>query len=129
MECLSSLYHYPVVINLQLLFPMSHSQILETLRKHIRVEKSLNSSATTLKGPGDFNTVVIFDAIASMPGVKMPWKEMVQICKDEGVWSLVDAAHSLGQEMNVDLAHVDPDFWVAVSHFVVHVGIITMLIV
>ena len=42
---------------------------------------------------------------------------MVQICKDEGVWSVIDAAHSIGQEVDLDLGKVAPDFWVSVSFY------------
>ena len=44
--------------------------------------------------------VVVIDAISSMPGVLMPWKRMVEICKEQGLWSVVDAAHSIGQEVS-----------------------------
>ena len=43
--------------------------------------------------------VAVIDSIASMPGVLLPWQEMVKVCREEGVWSVVDAAHSLGQEV------------------------------
>lgn len=39
---------------------------------------------------------------------------MVQICKEEGVWSVVDAAHSIGQEMDINLGEVQPDFFLSV---------------
>lgn len=39
---------------------------------------------------------------------------MVQICNEEGVLSIVDAAHSVGQEMGIDLGAVRPDFWISV---------------
>ena len=42
---------------------------------------------------------------------------MVQICKDEDVWSVIDAAHSIGQEVDLDLEKIAPDFWVSVSFF------------
>jgi hypothetical protein len=31
------------------------------------------------------------------------------------VWSVVDAAHSIGQEVGIDLGKVQPDLWVSVS--------------
>jgi selenocysteine lyase/cysteine desulfurase len=46
----------------------------------------------------------------------MPWKEMVQVCKEGGAYSVIDAAHSLGQEVGINLEKADPDFWVSVSH-------------
>lgn len=45
----------------------------------------------------------------------MPWKELVKICKEEGAWSVIDGAHSIGQEVDVNLKEADPDFWVSVS--------------
>jgi len=41
---------------------------------------------------------------------------MVKICKDEGVWSVIDAAHSIGQEQNINLTEIGPDFWVSNCH-------------
>ncbi|KAJ8073099.1 hypothetical protein AAF712_007381 [Marasmius tenuissimus] len=43
----------------------------------------------------------------------MPWREMVAICREEGALSIIDAAHSLGQELNINLGDTQPDFWVA----------------
>lgn len=45
----------------------------------------------------------------------MPWQEMVKISKEEGIWSVVDAAHSIGQEPGINLDQAQPDFWVSVS--------------
>lgn len=59
--------------------------------------------------------VAIIDSISSNPGALMPWREMVTISKKEGVWSVVDAAHSIGQEVGIDLDEAQPDFWVSVS--------------
>jgi len=59
--------------------------------------------------------VAVVDAIAANPGVRLPWKEMVAICRDAGVWSVVDAAHSIGQEVDINLSKMKPDFWVSVS--------------
>ncbi|KAJ7837375.1 PLP-dependent transferase [Mycena olivaceomarginata] len=46
--------------------------------------------------------VAIIDSIASLPALLLPWKEMVQICKEESVLSIIDAAHSIGQEINLN---------------------------
>ena len=51
---------------------------------------------------------MVIDSIISKPGMLLPWKEMVQICKDEDVWSVIDAAHSIGQELDLDLEKVAP---------------------
>ena len=60
--------------------------------------------------------VAIIDSIVSNPGVVLPWKEIVKICAEEGVLSIVDGAHSIGQELDINLAEVNPDFWVTVSY-------------
>ena len=48
-----------------------------------------------------------------MRSVIYPWEALVKMCKKYGIISLVDAAHSIGQH-KVDLAQVDPDFFVSV---------------
>lgn len=60
--------------------------------------------------------VAVVDAIAANPGVRLPWKEMVAICRDAGVWSVVDAAHSIGQEVDINLSEAKPDFWISTCH-------------
>lgn len=44
----------------------------------------------------------------------MPWERMVQVCKEEGVISLVDGAHAIGQ-IKLDLSSADPDFFISVN--------------
>ncbi|ESK85204.1 aminotransferase family protein [Moniliophthora roreri MCA 2997] len=92
----------PKLSSFHLAFPESHASILERFQTHIRALKR-----------GGSKVVALFDSIVSCPGVIMPWKQMVRICREEGVISIVDAAHSLGQERNIDLNDVQPDFWVA----------------
>ena len=111
--CTSDLNPHPSVHQYTLNFPASHSEILSQFREQLRAAKRVDASTTSLP---EHNVVVLFDSINSMPGIMMPWKEMVKICKEEGAWSIVDAAHSLGQELDIDLSAVDPDFWISVSY-------------
>ena len=39
---------------------------------------------------------------------------MVAICREAGVISIVDGAHSIGQELDINLSEARPDFWVSV---------------
>jgi hercynylcysteine S-oxide lyase len=119
---------------------MSHADIAEAFRAKIRQLKATSpntkfdilASDASLNGKSN-RFVAIIDSIASNPGVYMPWKEMVKICKEEGVWSVIDAAHSIGQEvgsfsfdrhilmmghtqLHVNLSVVQPDFWVSNCH-------------
>ena len=58
--------------------------------------------------------VAIIDSIASNPGVYLPWKEMANLCRERDILTVIDAAHSVGQEPNINLSEARPDFWVAV---------------
>ena len=55
--------------------------------------------------------VAIVDSIVSVPGMHLPWKEVVAICREEGVRSVVDATHSVGQEVGINLEEAKPDIW------------------
>ncbi|KAH9934339.1 pyridoxal phosphate-dependent transferase [Fomitopsis serialis] len=105
--------HNLMLSEFKLSFPERRSVILGRFKAHIRAIKraqALHSGVTPRSTP---KIVAVFDSISAAPAVLMPWKEMVQICKDECVWSVVDAAHSLGQEVDLDLGRVSPDFWVS----------------
>ncbi|TFY57850.1 hypothetical protein EVJ58_g6777 [Rhodofomes roseus] len=96
---------HPILSEFKLLFPETRSSILRRFRAHIR---SLRSTSKT-----NAKVVAVFESISATPGVVMPWREMVQICKANDVWSVVDAAHALGQERDIDLSSAAPDFWVS----------------
>lgn len=60
--------------------------------------------------------VAVFDTIVSQPGFKLPWEDMVKICREAGILSAVDAAHAVG---HIDMSHtgeVSPDFLVSNCH-------------
>lgn len=56
-----------------------------------------------------------FDTVTSMPGVRVPWERLVEVCKAEGVLSLVDGAHGVGQ-IAIDLSKSQPDFFASNCH-------------
>ncbi|KAG2104697.1 pyridoxal phosphate-dependent transferase [Suillus discolor] len=102
---------YGAVSTFDLSFPISHAEILENWREHLR---QVTSEGGDLKQTR--KVVAVMDAIVSNPGARLPWKEMVAICKDAGVWSVVDAAHAIGQEVDINLSEAKPDFWVSNCH-------------
>ena len=97
---------HPILHAVEYTFPMSHADIVKAFRAKIHELKATHpntkfdilSSDTSLDGKHN-RFVAIIDSISSNPGVYLPWKEMVKVCKEEGVWAVIDAAHSIGQEV------------------------------
>lgn len=97
---------HPTVHTVQLTYPMSHADVVKAFRASIKEIKAAHPDVQFDIRPEDTSPegksnrfVAIIDAIASNPGVYMPWKEMVKVCEEEGVWSVIDAAHAIGQEV------------------------------
>lgn len=59
--------------------------------------------------------LALFDAVVSMPGVTVPWEQLVDLCRQHGVISLVDAAHAIGL-IPLDLKKARPDFFCTNLH-------------
>ncbi|TFL02284.1 PLP-dependent transferase [Pterulicium gracile] len=115
----------PKVSVMQLIFPTTHAEIIAKFRAHIEcLVKARTSFAQNwglrkkcnVKTAGKGKIVAIIDSIVSTPGMLMPWKEMVEICGEYGVWSVVDGAHSIGNEQGINLCEALPDFWVSNAH-------------
>ncbi|OCB85273.1 PLP-dependent transferase [Sanghuangporus baumii] len=89
-----------------LAFPTTPAIIIDAFRAHLK----------GLPRKSGCKIIAIIDSIASIPGALMPWKELVKICKEEDVMSVIDAAHSIGQELDINLKETDPDFWISNCH-------------
>uniref|UniRef100_A0A0E0JHB8 Aminotransferase class V domain-containing protein n=1 Tax=Oryza punctata TaxID=4537 RepID=A0A0E0JHB8_ORYPU len=60
--------------------------------------------------------LAVIDHITSMPSVVIPVKELVAICREEGVDKVfIDAAHSIGQ-VPVDVRDIGADFYTSNLH-------------
>ncbi|KAJ3726522.1 pyridoxal phosphate-dependent transferase [Lentinula guzmanii] len=91
----------------QLAFPTTYQAILDGWKKHIDNVKQ--------NAPPGKKIVAVIDSIVANPAAAMPWKEMVKICKDAKIWTIVDGAHSVGQE-ELKLADCGADFFVSNCH-------------
>jgi len=96
LKCESILLHYPI----------ENEEILRLLRE--RVKK--------VRREGGNVRLAMFDTVLTFPGVRMPWEDLVRVCREMAVLSLIDGAHGIG---HVDLTHlgeVGPDFFVSNCH-------------
>ncbi|KAJ6520397.1 PLP-dependent transferase [Mycena sanguinolenta] len=105
-QYLSDTSPHPVISEITQVFPTTPAKIISQFRDHLK-------HLTRKDGQ---KVVAIIDAISSVPAIVFPWKEMVQVCKQEGVLSVIDAAHAIGHQTNLELNKTDPDFWVSNCH-------------
>ncbi|XP_073066257.1 L-cysteine desulfhydrase-like [Primulina eburnea] len=95
------------VIVVHLPFPVnSNEEIIAEFRKGLA------------RGKANGRTVrlAIIDHITSMPCVVIPARELVRICREEGVERVfVDAAHAIGS-VHVDVKEIGADFYVSNLH-------------
>ncbi|KAG6373351.1 pyridoxal phosphate-dependent transferase [Boletus reticuloceps] len=99
---------HPILLTFNLQFPTSRAKIIQDFEEHIK-QITKTGDAT-----GERKIVALIDSIAGYPGAFLPWKEMVAICRKAGVISVIDGAHSIGQELDMNLSEAQPDFWVSV---------------
>ncbi|CAI0470083.1 unnamed protein product [Linum tenue] len=95
------------VIEVRLPFPiLCDEEIITEFRKGLEKAKS-NGRKVRL---------AIIDHITSMPSVVTPVKELVRICREEGVDQVfVDAAHAIGS-VEVNVQEIGADFYVSNLH-------------
>ena len=101
---ISDVIPHPELVTIPIAFPTTHAEIIRTFKEHLDANPANPNK----------RRVAIIDSIVSNPGCLLPWREMVKIAKDADVWSVVDAAHSIGQEVGLNLAEDAPDFWISV---------------
>ncbi|KAI0250289.1 PLP-dependent transferase [Lactifluus subvellereus] len=116
-QYISDLPPHPSVSIFQLNFPTTRASVLQDFRVHVDALNAELQAAQAKIGDGTrLKIVAVIDSIISKPGAYLPWKEMVSICRESGVLTVIDAAHSVGQEPNINLSEAGPDFWVSNCH-------------
>lgn len=95
------------VIEVSLRFPVSsEDEIVREFRKAVEKGKSKNNRIR----------LAVIDHVTSMPSVVIPVKELVTICREEGVEQVfVDAAHAIGCT-RVDMQEIGADFYTSNLH-------------
>ncbi|VVB15206.1 unnamed protein product [Arabis nemorensis] len=95
------------VIEVQLPFPVvSADEIIDRFRNGLESGKA-NGRRVRL---------ALIDHVTSMPSVVIPIKELVKICREEGVDQVfVDAAHGIGC-VDVDMKEIGADFYTSNLH-------------
>uniref|UniRef100_UPI003467EE8D Aminotransferase, class V/Cysteine desulfurase n=1 Tax=Penicillium expansum TaxID=27334 RepID=UPI003467EE8D len=68
-----------------------------------------------IKAEGLHPRLAVLETIVSIPAIRMPFESLVQACQREGVLSLVDGAHSIGQ-FSLNLEVLQPDFFIMDCH-------------
>ncbi|GAA5877343.1 hypothetical protein JCM8547_003839 [Rhodosporidiobolus lusitaniae] len=88
-------------------YPISHDDLVSAVRAAI--EQAEND------GTGRKVRLALVDAVSSLPGVVVPWEKLVELFREKEVFSLVDAAHQIGQ-LPVSLHVSRPDAWASNCH-------------
>ena len=91
-------------------YPCSTADVLASLAAAIQASKDA----------GKRPALCLFDVVTSIPGVRFPFEAVTAACRDAGMLSLIDGAQGVGM-VPLDLAALDPDFFVTNCHKWLHV--------
>ncbi|KAE8377116.1 pyridoxal phosphate-dependent transferase [Aspergillus bertholletiae] len=85
--------------------PISHKVIVQ---KFQAVVEQARSEGLNVKA-------AVFDTVTSLPGMRFPFEELTRVCKQEGIFSVIDGAHGIGH-IPLDLNELQPDFFTSNLH-------------
>ncbi|KAL1607987.1 hypothetical protein SLS60_002926 [Paraconiothyrium brasiliense] len=81
---------------------------------------AFKSKIEEIEASGGKVKVAVFDTVVSMPGVRLPFERITEVCREKGVLSLIDGAHGIGH-VPLDLKALNADFFVSNCHKWLHV--------
>lgn len=91
-------------------YPVSDDHIYNAFK--VAVEEMLTE--------GKKPKLALFDTVVSLPGIRMPFERLTELCRAYNILSCIDGAHGVGQ-IPLDLPDLDPDFFVSNCHKWLHV--------
>lgn len=84
------------------------------------VIKAFEDTVKEVLGSGRRAVLALFDTVSSLPGVRVPFERLTELCRLYGILSCIDGAHSVGH-FPLDLKSLDPDFFSSNLHKWLHV--------
>ncbi|OMJ17060.1 L-cysteine desulfhydrase [Smittium culicis] len=93
-------------VKIELNFPMTNDEILSATKESIsNIKKDSNKRIR----------LALIDAIISVPGIVLPYKELAKIFKQEESLVFIDAAHAIGM-LDIDIDSTGCDYFVTIAH-------------
>ena len=86
-------------------YPVSDAELCSKFEKAIK----------EIRAEGKNPRIAIYDTIVSLPGVRMPFEKLTDICRKQKVLSCIDGAHSAGG-IAMNIRDLDPDFYISNCH-------------
>ncbi|BCS17108.1 aminotransferase [Aspergillus luchuensis IFO 4308] len=81
---------------------------IDLVERFLQVVREARSEGLNVK-------LALFDVVTSLPAVRFPFEKLTEVCREEGILSLIDGAHGIGQ-LPLDLAALQPDFFTSNCH-------------
>ncbi len=58
---------------------------------------AFRAKVAAVRAAGKRVRLAMFDTVLTFPGARFPWEELVGVCRELGILSLIDGAHGIGE--------------------------------